>query len=142
MAKADIHGDRASVRNLEITFDIWDKRFESNRKDPEKDPDGDDTVGVGTHKYEVIVTKGTNRMYPIAKSTFTKPGRYTINIPVSPPEVSTYVIGMTTEHGIYYEDVVTVSINTRFYIWLKYLIIVPVLLLCIPLLFIKKQKRE
>lgn len=97
---------------------------------------------TGRHSYEVVVTRGTNRMYPIAKRTFTKPGRYTMSIPVSPPEVSTYVIGMTTEHGIYYEDVITVAINTRFYIWFKYLILIPVLLLCLPLILLKKQKND
>ena len=106
---------------LPVTFDIWDARRKK----------------VEGRSYVVTVSKGTNRAEPLAKSTYTTPGRYTIEVPVSPPDTMTLVIGMTNEHGQYFEDAVYVSLSTRFYVWLKYLITAPVIGLCIPLLLMR-----
>jgi hypothetical protein len=73
---------------------------------------------------------------PLYIEEYSQPGRYTVIIPVSPPEAMTLVLSMVNEHGQRYEDAVSVHIATRFYIWLKYLIVVPVILLVLPLLAI------
>jgi hypothetical protein len=39
---------------------------------------------------------------------YESPGRYTINIPISPPESFSVVVGMYNDHGQYFEDVVSV----------------------------------
>lgn len=129
LERKEVQGDRKSVKELEITFDIWDRR-KAKKTSLNKES-----------KYKVTITKGTNRESVLLKASYSSPGRYTVTIPVSPPQVATYCLGMTTEHGQYYEDVVTVSINTRFYVWLKYLLFVPVLLLCLPLLLMKPHDK-
>lgn len=40
----------------------------------------------------------------MARETYNEPGRYSLTIPVSPPEEMILVVGMTTKHGLYYED--------------------------------------
>jgi hypothetical protein len=42
---------------------------------------------------------------------YESPGRYTINIPISPPESFSVVVGMYNDHGQYFEDVVSVRRN-------------------------------
>ena len=57
---------------------------------------------------------------------------------MAPPECVTLVISMINEHGQHYEDSVPVSISTRFYIWFKYLLVTPVIMMAIPLLSLRK----
>ena len=109
-------------QNVSVIFDIWDIRRTVNDE----------------RRYDVVLTSGTNRLNPLATKSFTKPGRYSIDIPVSPPLAMTLVISMTTEHGLYYEDTMPLAISTKFWIWIKYLVVTPIVLLCIPLLFFKK----
>ena len=52
--------------------------------------------------------RGTNKLEVLAQAEYERPGRYTIHIPISPPESMVVVVGMYNEHGQYYEDVVTV----------------------------------
>jgi hypothetical protein len=40
---------------------------------------------------------------------YESPGRYSINVPISPPETFSVVLGMYNEHGQYFEDVVSVG---------------------------------
>lgn len=110
--------------HLAITFDIWDGRKRNSGQ-----------------KYVVVVSRGTNRKDPIARQEYTSPGRYTIHLPLSPPERTSLVVSMMNEHGQYYEDTVTISFGTRFYVWLKYFVTVPVILLCTPLLLLRSEQR-
>ena len=119
--------DVKSGETIQITFDIWDTRSHV----------GDNSA---PEKYSVVFTRGTNRMDPILKKEFTRPGRYTVDLPVQPPESMHLVIGMLNEHGQYFEDSVNVSVSTRFYIWMKYLILFPLFLLTIPLLMMRAPK--
>jgi hypothetical protein len=48
---------------------------------------------------------------------------------------------MTNEHGQYFEDTVYVSMSTRFYVWLKYMLWVPAVLLYVPLLMLRKKTK-
>jgi hypothetical protein len=57
------------------------------------------------------------------------PGRYSVELLVSPPESTHLVIGMVNEHGLYFEDSVHMSVSTQFYIWMKYLVFIPPFLL-------------
>jgi len=134
---------------LELTFDIFDSRVkeisrnkifvaQAEGKFESTDPDeGDDKSAKRT--YTVTVSRGTNKAEPLAQAEFTVPGRYTIAVSMAPPESATLVLSMTTEHGQYYEDIVTVSLNTRFFVWIKYLIIAPVLLVTLQLLGMRKS---
>lgn len=109
---------------IPITFDIWDSRTGV----------ADKSVSV---KYSVVFTRGTNRLEPILRKEFTSPGRYTVDLPVAPPESMHLVIGMVNEHGQYFEDSVHISVSTRFYIWMKYLVLLPLFLLTLPLLMMR-----
>ena len=40
---------------------------------------------------------------------YDKPGSYEVRLPVTAPEKMILVLGMTTEKGLYYEDVIPVS---------------------------------
>jgi hypothetical protein len=117
---ADVKGGQS----LPVTFDIWDTR-----------------VGDG-RSYTVSFTAGTNRLTPLYSQKFEEPGRYTVLIPVTPPISMTLMLSMVTEHGQYFEDVIPVSISTRFYVWIKYLLFTPVAILCLPLLFMRRENRD
>ena len=58
---------------------------------------------------------------------------------MTPPESVALVVGMINEHGQHFEDVVSVSVSTRFYVWLKYMLLGPLLLLSLPLLMARKR---
>jgi hypothetical protein len=118
------HADIRGTRNLTVSFDIWDSRGPS-RQD--------------SRSYRVVVTRGTNKRSPLASATYDRPGRYSLQVPMSPPESVSLVLGMTNEHGQYYEDVVAVSVNTRFYVWFKYMVAGPLILLSIPLLLVRRK---
>ena len=47
---------------------------------------------------------------PLYQHYILSPGRYTIELPLHPPESFLLVIGMTNEHGQYYEDTVPVRL--------------------------------
>jgi hypothetical protein len=117
------------THGLFVTFDIWDTRPL--------------TPEIATsRKYKLIFTRGTNKVEPLAKAEYSMPGRYTIELPLHPPEAFLLVIGMTNEHGQYYEDTVPVSLSTRFYVWIKFMILVPAALLYGPLLMMKKKTKQ
>jgi len=108
--------------NITVIFDIWDIR----------------TAVKDERRYDIVLTSGTNRLNPLVKNSYEKPGRYRIDIPVSPPVSMILVLSMTTEHGLYFEDTMPLAISTKFYVWIKYLVLTPIVLLCVPLLFMKQ----
>ena len=114
---AEIRGGRF----LPISFDIWDTRKVVADSHPPR-------------SYVVTISKGLNKINPLATKTFDAPGRYTILVPVSPPDSMVLVVGMKNEYGQYFEDVAPVSVSTRFYVWIKYLLVAPVVLVSLPLL--------
>jgi len=109
--------------NITVIFDIWDIR----------------TAVKDERRYDIVLTSGTNRLNPLVKNSYEKPGRYRIDIPVSPPVSMILVLSMTTEHGLYFEDTMPLAISTKFYVWIKYLVVTPIVLLCIPLLFMRSN---
>lgn len=117
------------THGLFVTFDIWDTR----RVSPET---------ANGRKYKVVFTRGTNKVDPLASFEYSMPGRYTIELPLHPPEAFLLVIGMTNEHGQYFEDTVPVSLSTRFYVWVKFMVLVPALLLYVPLLMMKRKTKQ
>jgi hypothetical protein len=78
--------------------------------------------------------KGTNRAEPLFKQTYETAGKKKVFIRVFPLEKSLLVFTMINEHGQSFEDFVYISNNTKFYIWLKYMVISPVIVLCLPLI--------
>jgi hypothetical protein len=120
-----LHADVRGNKNLSISFDIWDDRNEA---------------ALTNRAYKVRITKGTNKIAPIYEGTFDRPGRHTVSVHMLPPESVTLVLGMTNEHGQYYEDAVAVSLNTRFYVWFKYMIMGPLVVLSLPLLLARKRE--
>lgn len=123
---AEIESDEKGGNWLPITIDIWDAR--GGLFDP----------SVNRH-YDVTFSAGLNRRDPILKKRFTSPGRYTVMIPVNPPDSFLLLIGMTNEHGQYFEDSVTISLCTQFYVWVKYIVCAPIMLFTLSLLFMKSS---
>jgi hypothetical protein len=109
---------------LELSFEIWDKRFDAKKAKAEAA--GLPDTGI---EYSISITRGTNRLSPVWQLKVDTPGRYTAKIPVSPPDLALLVVSMKTSHGEYFEDSVHVAVSTRFYIWIKYLIVAPMALL-------------
>ncbi|CAM9105375.1 unnamed protein product, partial [Ectocarpus fasciculatus] len=109
---------------LAVSFDIWDAR--GALYDP----------SVERH-YEVTFSSGLNRRDHLLKKRYTSPGRYTVLLPVQPPDSFLLIIGMTNEHGQYFEDSVTITLCTQFYVWIKYIVCAPVLLFSVALLLMK-----
>ena len=118
------YADLIGRQNISIIFDIWDTRY----------------TGDSTPAYHVSVTLGTNKLNPLIRQTYNKPGRYTLEVPVLPPLASTFVISMTNDHGLYFEDTVHISVSTRFYVWVKYVILIPIILFSSPLLVVRSKR--
>ena len=89
----------------------------------------------------VCMCRGTNKLDHIISRDYFLPGRYTIELPLHPPESFLLVIGMINDHGQYFEDTVYVSMSTRFYVWLKYMLFVPAALLYVPLLMMRRKAK-
>lgn len=81
--------------------------------------------------YTVTATKGSSKLEIVWAETFRTPGRYTAHIPINGPEITSLLLTVTTEHGLYSEDTVAVAVATTFYVWIKYFLLLPVVLLCI-----------
>jgi len=113
-----------NIGGVFVNFDIFDNRYS-------EDP----------RVYTVTITSGTNKLEPLVKAEYKQPGRYSLLVPMSAPASVSLVISMTTGYGLYYEDIIWVSISRRFYIWIKYLPTIPLIVLCLPLLLMRRQKR-
>lgn len=122
---AEIESDEAG-NWLPITFDIWDARGALFNPDADR-------------HYDVTFSAGLNRRDHLVQKRFKSPGRYTVMIPVQPPDSFLLIIGMTNEHGQYFEDSVTISLCTQFYVWIKYIVCAPVLIFSLGLLFMKSS---
>jgi hypothetical protein len=120
--------DTKGGRNISISFEILDSSYDKAKKS------GDIALREQAFTYSVSITKGTNRLQPIWKGIFDKPGKYTVFVPVSPPERTLLVISLVSEHGQYTEDTMLIAVSTRFYVWIKYLLIGPLTILCATLL--------
>ena len=146
------HADVLNGHNeLKVTFDIWDNRKTAEEEDYSTTTTTGTGTGTGTginkdknnRKYIISFAKGTNkdcsgiRCPVLLEREYSKPGRYTVFLPMEPPDAMTLVISMINEHGQYYEETVAISVGTRFYIWFKYLILIPVLLVSLPILMIR-----
>ena len=59
-----------------------------------------------------------NKVDPIYKDTYQEPGRYTVQLPITPPDSGLLVISMTTEHGLYFEDTVWVRLILYIYMYI------------------------
>lgn len=120
MELLDVKGNR----NLSVVFDIWDVRYDKAAASESALPEQLEV------EYTVSITRGTNRLQPLWSRKFTKPGRYVAFVPVSPPEIALLVLSMSSDHGEYFEDTVHVALSTKFYLWIKYLLITPLIVLC------------
>ena len=100
LKRSDMLSDSKDLSQREITlkFDIWDTRAV-----PVADSEKDDLRSQ--RRYTVTFSKGTNKGHALYTQEYTAPGTYEVRLPVSPPEEMILVIGMTTEKGLYYEDV-------------------------------------
>jgi len=125
MELLDVKGNK----NLSIVFDLWDARHRATASGLAAAGGGEFDV-----EYTVSITRGTNRLQPLWSRTFTKPGRYVAFVPVSPPEIALLVLSMSSDRGEYFEDTVHVALSTRFYMWIKYLTVTPLVVLCATLI--------
>ncbi len=101
-------------QNLSIDFSIVDRRCA--QKPCSRD------------EYRVQVTRGSDRQSILWEGTFTEPGDYKAVLRLNGPESAVYAFTMETKSGKYTEDFVEVDVSTRFYVWLKYLIVGPLVL--------------
>lgn len=82
--------------------------------------------------YYVTITRGkSNAREPIWSETFDKPGHYKAVLPLQGPETLTLLLSVTTEHGLYSEDSLSIALSTHFYVWMKYFLVLPALLFCV-----------
>jgi hypothetical protein len=51
-------------------------------------------------------------MSPLLKQEYSQPGRYSVELPLLPPDSFLLVIGMTDEHGQYFEVHLRVAITS------------------------------
>lgn len=130
MELLDVKGNK----NLSIVFDLWDTRYDRAAANSSS------AVGEFVVEYTVSITRGTNRLQPLWSRKFSKPGRYVAFVPVSPPEIALLVLSMSSDHGEYFEDTVHVSLSTRFYLWIKYLVVTPLLVLCVTIISRYRRK--
>jgi hypothetical protein len=114
LSNTDVRGGTS----VKVSFDIWDSRK---------------NLDVGEHTYKVTFSRGTSRNIPLFTKKYKSPGRYTVVLPIEPPDTLTLVIGMTNEHGQYFEETLPLAVSTGYYVWIKYLILTPLALLAIPL---------
>ena len=140
LARADIQG--RSSHYVEMLIDIWDTRVKTSPPLIPMPASATEHVNTKKFKYTITVTRGTNKLSYIYQKIYTSPGRYTLTIPMRNPDNTLLVIRLVDEHGIYHEDSVYVNMNTRFYIWIKYMLVLPVLLLCVPLLLMKHSNNN
>jgi hypothetical protein len=114
------------LEKLLIEFTIFDSR-------PQLVTDEASSL-VGKKKYSVSITRGLNRLNPLYRAEFDAPGTYMAEVFLPPPQTVQLLLTMTNDHGQHFEDVVVVSLSTRFYVWLKYLVISPIVVFSVPLL--------
>ena len=70
--------------------------------------------------YPTNTDRGTNKLEILAQKDFFVPGRYTIELPLHPPETFLLVLGMMNEHGQYFEDTVPVRrLNSSNFMFIK-----------------------
>ncbi len=126
---------------VKVTFDIWDSRRNVGISSSEHTTTSE---GGGLHgnngnnnggkvHYKVSFTRGASRSDPLLEVEYSQPGRYSVDLPVSPPEAMTLVIGMVNEHNQYYEETLPLAVSTGYYVWIKYLILTPLALFFLPI---------
>lgn len=87
----------------------------------------------GERSYTVTMTRGKSNTIqePLWTNVYNAPGHYQAKFPLQGPDTLTLLIAVTTEHGLYSEDSVSMAISTHFYVWLKYFILLPVIAFCL-----------
>jgi hypothetical protein len=101
-------------KNISVSFHISDRRCLQKP--------------CALDEYKIKILKGINSKETVFKENFQEPGEYEVFLPVNAPEKVIFHFILETKHGKYSEDFVSVTISTKFYVWLKYIVILPVLL--------------
>lgn len=137
--------ERQRLRHLEsrgkdfitVDFDIFDIRCStaggniagSGKK--QLHPLHPDCGREDARSYNVVITRGkSNARAPLWSQTYHTPGHYQAKLPLQGPDTVTLLLSVTTEHGLYSEDSVSVALSTHFYVWLKYFVMMPVVAFC------------
>jgi hypothetical protein len=118
-----------SGENLVIPFVIKDRSVPASSFMNSKDGKETREAGEAQDVYKVYVIKGSNRKEIAWQGEFTKPGTYHADIILKGPEKVVYGFILESRFGKYSEDFVSITVSTRFYVWLKYLVIYPILIL-------------
>lgn len=122
-SEIEVSSDKPTIS---FNFEIWDQMFVKSQD------------SVDDLSYHVRVMHGKEELF---RQSYSAPGIYTAQIVVTPPQTFSLTLSMKTRHGLYVEDTAVVSVAGRFYVYLKYLPTVPVMLLCVPLLLMSSRKR-
>jgi len=72
-------------------------------------------------KYQVTIAANSNQAAPLFRAEYTKPGVYTVNIPIQPPEHVALYVAMINDHGQKFEDTFVLRADTTFHGSVKYL---------------------
>jgi hypothetical protein len=82
--------------------------------------------------YNVVITRGkSNAREPLWSQTYYTPGHFQATLPLQGPDTVTLLLSVTTEHGLYSEDSISIALSTHFYVWLKYFVMMPVVAFCL-----------
>lgn len=110
-----------------ISIDVWDTR---------------PVAAAEQRKYTVTVRAGSSQegSATLASYTFDRAGRFLLQLQLPAPAEGVFLVGMTTEHGQYFEDSVYIAVSTRFHTWFKYMVGLPLLCLVAPLLLVGKRR--
>jgi len=129
----------ADHQNYTIAFEIWD-----HRRDPDAAAAAAAAAGAGGNgnghdhqhhhqyepalgvlglerKYQVTISANSNQAAPLFRADYTKPGVYTVNIPIQPPEHVALYVAMINDHGQKFEDTFVLRADTTFHGSVKYL---------------------
>lgn len=131
------HMEIKGGQNLTISFEIWDSNIDITTAEVRSKKDSftiSDIVSEFKPYYTVTLTHGLTRQKPLVSEIYNRPGKHVISVPIRPPIDSTFVLSMVTEHGLYYEDAFNVQLSSKFYIWIKYMVVSPIVIFCTPLL--------
>jgi len=111
-----------------VTFDIFDRRPNVWKEDPDK------------RKYLVDMRYGTSAKKMMFRKTYERPGTYTeqVFVPFG-PGYYTVTARLTTTHGLVYEDVFSLGYNINFDTGLAWIVLVPLIVAAIPLLSVRRK---
>jgi hypothetical protein len=149
-------------RFVSVTFEIVDKRIifktgdektKTQQQQQQKGGNEGDRVGdddellrsANKHfnnqrEYSVSISLGSNAVQPLYKSKFNSPGIYSVDIELPSPMVAVIHLLVINEHGQSSSAAFTVAYNMNAFNFMKYIVLIPLLLASIPLILVPEKR--